>query len=97
VSPHAVQALAEVGIDISHHRSKGFDAVPLVDADLVVTLCAEEQCPVFVTSGRRLSWPLPDPAAPAPTPELQLGQFRQARDEIAARLTRLWEALDRPL
>jgi arsenate reductase len=93
LNPLAVQALDEVGIDISHHHSKGFDAAPLADADLVVTLCAEEECPLFATAGRRLSWPLPDPAAPARTPKEQLERFRKARDEIGARLERLWAAL----
>jgi arsenate reductase len=74
--PLAVRALAEQGIDIAHHRSKGLDAVPLAEADVIVTLCAEEVCP-FVPGGgevRRLHWALPDPA--------DLAGFRAVRDEL---------------
>ncbi len=87
--PHAVQALQEIGIDISHHHAKGFDAVPLEEADVVVTLCAEEECPVVVTRGRRLSWPLPDPAGADRDQDIAR-RFRAVRDDLIERLDALW-------
>lgn len=91
VSSRAVRAMREIGIDISRHRSKGMDEVPLADADVVIRLCAEEECPVAYTSGRRLDWVLPDPAAPAASEEDQLAVFRKVRDAIAARLAGFWQ------
>ena len=85
VRPQAVEVLAEVGIDASEQWSKGLEDVPLADIDLVVTLCAEEKCPVLPTGTKRLAWPLPDPAG---TPGLD--GFRAARDEIRRRLPTLW-------
>lgn len=87
VNPLAIRALAEVGVDISAHRAKGLEAIDPKAVDLVITLCAEEVCPVFLGHARRLHWPLPDPAA-AP-PETALQRFRAVRDEIARRLREL--------
>lgn len=83
LNPLAVRALAETGIDISHHRAKGLDDVPLAEADVVVTLCAEEVCPVVPGGVRRLHWPLPDPAP-------DLAAFRRVRDELRRLLPQLW-------
>ncbi len=81
----AVRALAEEGIDIAHHHSKGLDDVPLAQADIIVTLCAEEVCPFVPGRGpvRRLHWPLPDPT--------DLEGFRAVRDELRRRLPALWD------
>jgi len=89
LSATAVAAMREIGIDISAHRSKGLDQVPVQDADLIITLCAEEVCPV-VPGGRarRLHWPLPDPAATA-DPAARLEAFRAVRDELAGRINEL--------
>ena len=87
VNPMAIEVLAEVGLDIAHHTSKSVDAIDPHGVDLVVTLCAEEVCPVFPGRVRRLHWPMPDPAA-AP-PALKRQRFREVRDRIAARLGEL--------
>ena len=83
LNPLAVQALAEQGIDIAHLRSKGLDDVPLAEADVIVTLCAEEVCPFVPGRGtvRRLHWPLPDPT--------DLAGFRSVRDELRRLLPEL--------
>ena len=62
VHPLAVQVLAEAGVDARGQHSKGLDRVPVYEIDLVVTLCAEEVCPLFPRAARRLHWPLDDPA-----------------------------------
>lgn len=91
LSSTAVEAMREIGLDISSHRSKGMEDIPLEEADLIVTLCAEEVCPV-VPSGRakRLHWPLPDPASVTGDPAAQLERFRAVRDELARRIEELW-------
>ena len=93
VNPFAIAALDEVGIDISGHRSKGVDEIDPATVDLVVTLCAEEVCPAFLGTARRLHWPLPDPAGGAGSDAERLDGFRAVRDEIARRLEALDELL----
>lgn len=90
--PLAVKAMSEIGIDISAQRPKGVDQVPLEEADLVVTLCAEEVCPVVAGRVRRIHWPIPDPATAQGTEAARLAAFRAARDEIARRLETLWRS-----
>ena len=87
VNPAAVAAMRELGIDISAQSSKAVSGLDLTGIDTVVTLCAEEVCPVVPGSVRRLHWPLPDPAA-APE-EFRPQRFRDVRDAIAARLEQL--------
>jgi arsenate reductase len=82
LNPLAVRALAEQGIDISHHRSKGLDDVPLAQADVIVTLCAEEVCPFVPGKVQRLHWPLPDPT--------DFEGFRSVREELRRLLPALW-------
>ena len=89
VNPLAIQAMAEVGIDISSQRSKRVDGVDPATVDTVITLCAEEVCPVFLGRAQRLHWPLPDPAAATPDGSPSIDAFRMVRDEIARRLAAL--------
>jgi arsenate reductase len=86
VRPQAVVALAEVGIDAGSHRSKSFDEFHDAGVDCVITLCAEENCPVWLGDARRVHWALPDPAAATGSEEEVLDSFRQVRDELIARL-----------
>lgn len=88
VSPYAIEALAELRIDISGQRSKSLEEIAPADLDLVVTLCAEEVCPVLPGSVRRLHWPIHDPASgdPSLAPEEMRRRFRAARDEIKAKI-----------
>lgn len=93
VNPHAVEAMAELGIDISAQHSKSVNEIDVGALDLVVTLCAEEVCPVVPGRVRRLHWPIPDPASKDSTisPEAMRERFRTARDEIKSRLGTLKE------
>jgi arsenate reductase len=86
VNPLAIRVLAEIGIDIMHHRSKAVTEIDPATVDTVITLCAEEVCPVFLGKARRLHWPLPDPAAVEGTGDERLEAFRRVRDEIARRV-----------
>jgi len=86
VRPEAIAALKEIGIDISGHRSKHVSDVPASDVDTVITLCDEEECPVFLGDARRVHWGLPDPAAASGAPSERLEAFRQTRDELRRRI-----------
>ena len=89
VSPFAIAALDELGIDISGQQSKSVDTIDPTTVDVVVTLCAEEVCPAFLGKARRLHWPMPDPAAATESAGEQLDQFRAVRDAIEKRLSEL--------
>ncbi|MCH2394514.1 arsenate reductase ArsC [Oceanibaculum sp.] len=91
VNPYAIEAMAELGIDITGQHSKSVDGIDPEGLDLVITLCAEEVCPVLPGRVQRLHWPIADPAStdPALTPEDFRARFRMARDEIRARLESL--------
>ena len=84
VNPNAIAVMAESGIDISGQTSKSVDVVKAGLMDLIITLCADEVCPVVPGRVERLHWPLPDPAAAPPDQARQ--KFREVRDEIRWRL-----------
>jgi arsenate reductase (thioredoxin) len=86
VNPLAVRVLDEIGIDIRGHRSKSVDSIPPEGIDAVVTLCAEEVCPVFLGRAHRVHWGLPDPAAATGSEQERLESFRRVRDELRQRL-----------
>jgi arsenate reductase (thioredoxin) len=87
VNPLAIRALDELGIDIRAHTSKSVDDVSPEGVEAVITLCAEEVCPVFLGKAHRVHWGLPDPAGAGATEEEQLQAFRDVRDELRRRLS----------
>jgi arsenate reductase len=88
VNPYAIEVMHEVGADLARHTSKSVDTIDPSSVDVVITLCAEEVCPVFLGQARRLHWPIPDPASTDPTLSRadMLRRFRTARDTIRAKL-----------
>ena len=72
VNPYAIEIMAERGLDLATHSSKLVATINPSTIDVVVTLCAEEVCPLFLGAVRRLHWPIDDPPAPIrrsrPTP-----------------------------
>ena len=76
-------------MDISNQYSKSVHTIHPETVDIVITLCAEEVCPVFLGKAERLHWPLPDPGKGAQTEQEQLEGFRKIRDELLNRL-KLW-------
>lgn len=90
VRPEAIAVLQEIGIDISGHHSKHVAAIAPAGVDTVITLCAEEECPLFLGEATRLHWGLPDPAAAEGSADERLAAFRSTRDEIRRRLEALF-------
>ncbi len=92
--PEAAAVMRELGIDISHQRSKAVAEFAGRDFDYVITVCdaANQACPVFPGRTRRLHWSFPDPAAVQGSKEERLAAFRTIRDQIHARLAE-WIAL----
>jgi arsenate reductase (thioredoxin) len=85
--PHVVEALREIGIDASDHVPQKLDGGALEWADVAVSTCSEEVCPV--TPGvRRINWRLPDPK------NLPLEQVRPIRDEIKRLVSEIVSELD---
>ena len=91
VNPYAIEVMREIGIDLATHASKSVDAIDPSTVDTVVTLCAEEVCPVFLGKARRLHWPIDDPASddPSLSRDAMLARFRVARDRIQGHIEAL--------
>ena len=86
--PQVIEALREIGVDASAHRPRRLDREALDWADVAVSTCSEEVCPV--TPGvRRISWEFPDPKG------LPLGEVRPIRDGIKEKVVELVAELDR--
>jgi arsenate reductase len=88
INPNAIAAMREVGIDITGQRSNSADAIDPASVDAVITLCAEEVCPIWPGKLARMHWPLPDPARTDPTlsADAVLARFRAVRDELRFRI-----------
>lgn len=87
VNPYAIKVMAELGIDISRQASKSVDDIKKSEIELVITLCAEEVCPIFPCKVQRLHWPMPDPASKEPlSDEIMMDRFRTARDAIKGKI-----------
>jgi protein-tyrosine-phosphatase len=82
VRPEAKAVLQEIGIDISDYRSKSVSEIPPAEIDTVITLCGEEECPVFLGKAERLHWGMPDPAAIGRSEAERLSAFRATRDDL---------------
>lgn len=91
VRPEAIEAMREVGIDISGHRSKSVDEFLGQEFEYVITVCdnANEQCPIFPGKAERIHWSFEDPAAVEGDTATRLRAFRTVRDEIRERLKTL--------
>lgn len=88
VRPEAIEAMREIGVDISEQRSKSVEEFAGQAFDYVITVCdnAREQCPFFPAETKRVHWSFDDPAAFEGDEPARLAVFRRVRDEIRARL-----------
>ena len=89
VHPLGIQAMAEIGIDISAQSSKHMDEFLARDVETVITVCgnADQACPVFPGQINRHHWPFEDPAHATGTEEELRTVFRRVRDQILAVFT----------
>jgi arsenate reductase len=88
LNPLAVQAMREIGIDISQQQSKDVVSFLGQPVQYVVTVCdnAKERCPIFPGTWKFLHWSFDDPAAVEGSEETKLATFRRVRDEIIGRI-----------
>ncbi len=98
LNPHAVQVMAEAGIDISGQQSNTVDELGAIQFDTVITVCghADEHCPTMLGSPRVIHIGFDDPpklARAAKTEEEKLSHYRRVRDEIRALIEQLPDRL----
>jgi len=98
VRSEAIEAMSELGVDISGQESKTLERYLGEPFDYVVTVCddANEACPVFPGAKNRLHWSFQDPSRAEGSEEKRLEVFRKVRDEIQARIRKELLAGDRP-
>ncbi len=82
VNPKAIEAMKEVGYDLSVHISKPLDAIPDIEYDLVVTMGCGDACPC-VRAKQRQDWEIPDPKG------MDANKFAAVRDQIAEKVKAL--------
>ena len=91
LNPLAMEAMAEIGIDISQNKTKSvFDVWKSGEAfQYVIAVCdaeSAEKCPIFPGVTRRLHWPFHDPSKVTGTYEQKLQKVREIRDRIASKI-----------
>jgi arsenate reductase len=88
LNPLAVEAMLEIGIDISGQSSKPMDLFLGQEFDVVITVCdrARDSCPVFPGEVEQLHWSLDDPAAVEGPDDVRMKAFRRVRSELKERI-----------
>jgi arsenate reductase len=86
VSSRAIRVMQEIGINISHHRSKSLDELSEMTFDLAVTLCdhASQVCPVITCAKKTIHHGFPDPHLPTGSEDDLNERYRRVRDDIGA-------------
>ena len=79
VNPRAIEVMAELGYDLTTHRSTGLEDLPTVTFDVLVTMGCGDACP-HVPAHRREDWAIPDPKG------LPIAEFRALRDDLRQRV-----------
>jgi len=82
VQPDAIAVMSEVGIDISGTWPKGFEDLPDLKYDYLVTMGCEVDCP-FLPGAKVVQWEIPDPSGRG------IDEFRRVRDIVKAEVTKL--------
>lgn len=83
VNPDAIKVMAEIGIDISGQKSKGFNDLPIKEFDYVITMGCQDSCPFFPAK-EHLDWQIEDPKGKG------IDVFRRVRDEIGKKVKELF-------
>jgi len=98
INPYTIRVMAEVGYDMSEHRSKSVrEFMGNSVSRYVITVCsnADANCPRGLWSfGEKLHWPFEDPAAFIGSEEETLDRFRQTRDQIEQKILSWLEELE---
>jgi arsenate reductase len=99
VHPLARRVMAEVGIDMAGHRAKSVgEFLGKMNPAYVIIVCEKtrQRCPTAfpATGATMIAWPIDDPAEAVGSEEQRLGRFREARDQIAARIKAWLDGLD---
>lgn len=87
INPKAIEAMKELGYDLTGHASKGLEAFNGKAVDVAVTMGCGDECPLVVAS-RREDWQIPDPREMSPE------EFRGVRDLIEKKVLALLSSLD---
>jgi len=87
INPRAIEAMREIGYDLSAHSSKGLEGFAGRRVDVAVTMGCGDECPL-VDAGRRVAWEIPDPR------DLPPERFREVRDLIERKVRDLLAELD---
>jgi arsenate reductase (thioredoxin) len=90
-NPRAIEVMREAGVDISQQESTRLTDELLASADYLITVCghADENCPVLPAGIRKEHWPLNDPAKATGSEGEIMSAFRESRDDIRRRVTKL--------
>ncbi len=86
VNPKAIEAMQELGYDLTTHASKGLDEFNGQEVDVAVTMGCGDECPL-VLAKQRVDWKIPDPRDMTPD------QFRDVRDLIDSKVKELIASL----
>jgi len=86
INPKAIEAMREVGYDLSKHQSKSLNEIPDIEYDFVATMGCGDECP-FVRAKQREDWNIPDPK------EMPPDEFRGVRDLVKEKIVSLLKAL----
>ncbi len=88
VRPEAIEAMREIGVDISLHRSKSVDEFVGQEFDYIITVCdnANESCPIFPGNTQRIHWSIVDPAAVKGDHDQRLNAFSRSREKLMDKL-----------
>lgn len=91
IHPLAIKVMQEIDIDISNQESKSMTSINPDSVEYVITLCAEESCPLFLHNKPQIHWPLLDPSTVQGTEEEKMIVFRQIRDELFTKIKKFIE------
>jgi len=87
VSPEAIAVMKEVGIDITHVKPKGFNDLPDLKFDYLITMGCEVECP-FLPGAKRIEWQIPDPKGKG------IEEFRRVREIISKEVQKLLSQIE---
>ena len=90
INPKAIEAMRELGYDLTRHGSKSLSDIPNIEYDLVATMGCGDECP-YVRAKRHEDWNIPDPK------ELSPEEYRKVVDLIEAKVTAALEELPKDL